>query len=806
MAIALYPGGFKPPHKGHFAVVDRLLSGTAKGLPYTQQNYKTVGAEILSTKGNEIDNIDKVVVFIGPVTRNGIDQQLSEYIWNIYKQYIPYDLEIIASPKAPPMAAKDYVKSNPDEQYYIITGVRNRDSVKDDMGKLNPYKNYDNVKGLGVSPGNDTAEVSGTKLRKAALEGDVKIVKNNLPSDISDEELEDIIERIKTSVLSEQMAKQIDDVFEGWFGKEPVVVEEVTENSSGTPIAPRSAIRSADRHKLVVLYNRLRNMIGDSNYKIIYNHDHIRIQLPGGLNENLNSATFDFTPYIASIIEYMIDKGMTVTPIPGVRVVRDIEQASNVFGRTAYYNPVDKEITLYTEGRHPKDILRSFAHEMIHHIQNLEGRLHGISTTNTNEDDRLLELEKEAYLEGNITFRNWEDGIKNSNPYINESESSYDIIEWLADELAEKYVTEFRENFEDFGNTKYHIEEFISKSGLSFELDVTLMFSDKVKDIDGQAYAVTDFEEEDDDYKEDDRVEVEIHVNPKMEKAYSVMQETLLQFLVHEFEHLRHGDGVNRVEDERIPEVNKIRSLINMGAIPAYTYRLLPREVAAAVREFMAKAKSSGREFADIVADELEKEGYNQEEKEAILKAYRNRIKEKGLKVLLEEAEEEKVTFYLDMDGVLADFEKRFKDITGMLPPDYEKKHGKEAFWKLIDVDHKIKFWTGIPVLDGAKILVDKVREYGYEILTAPSKNAESRIGKSLWLKNHRQDLFGGDKPKVNFKYSGFKQDVKKNLTKNDILIDDRAKNIDPWIAAGGTGILYQNINQVITDIDKLGL
>ena len=36
-----------------------------------------------------------------------------------------------------------------------------------------------------------------------------------------------------------------------------------------------------------------------------------------------------------------------------------------------------------------------------------------ISTTNTNEDDHLLELEKEAYLEGNITFRNWEDSVKN---------------------------------------------------------------------------------------------------------------------------------------------------------------------------------------------------------------------------------------------------------------------------------------------------------------------------------------------------------------------------------------------------------
>jgi hypothetical protein len=50
---------------------------------------------------------------------------------------------------------------------------------------------------------------------------------------------------------------------------------------------------------------------------------------------------------------------------------------------------------------------------MIHHIQNLENRLNDISTTNTNEDGALPEIEKEAYERGNMTLRNWEDNIKN---------------------------------------------------------------------------------------------------------------------------------------------------------------------------------------------------------------------------------------------------------------------------------------------------------------------------------------------------------------------------------------------------------
>ena len=88
--------------------------------------------------------------------------------------------------------------------------------------------------------------------------------------------------------------------------------------------------------------------------------------------------------YITSLTDYMLDIGMNITPLPEVIVKKDAINASNFFGKTAYYSPSDMTIVLYTEGRHPKDVVRSFAHEMIHHIQNLEGRLGDINTTNTN--------------------------------------------------------------------------------------------------------------------------------------------------------------------------------------------------------------------------------------------------------------------------------------------------------------------------------------------------------------------------------------------------------------------------------------
>jgi len=115
-----------------------------------------------------------------------------------------------------------------------------------------------------------------------------------------------------------------------------------------------------------------------------------------------------------SLSQYMIDNGMNIQPLPKIKVIKDDEQnASDLLGKTAYYNPTEKSITLYTMDRHPKDILRSFAHEMVHHEQNLDGRLNNINTTNTNEDGDLPEIEREAYEKGNMMLRNWEDNIKN---------------------------------------------------------------------------------------------------------------------------------------------------------------------------------------------------------------------------------------------------------------------------------------------------------------------------------------------------------------------------------------------------------
>ena len=131
------------------------------------------------------------------------------------------------------------------------------------------------------------------------------------------------------------------------------------------------------------------------------------------LEENASySQDIDIKSKIMQLTQHMLDKGMNIEPLPKVEFVDgDSDNAREFLGKTAYYNPENQTITLYTEGRHPKDITRSFSHEMIHHIQNLEGRLGIITTTNTQEDDNLNDIEAEANLKGTMTFRNWTDSL-----------------------------------------------------------------------------------------------------------------------------------------------------------------------------------------------------------------------------------------------------------------------------------------------------------------------------------------------------------------------------------------------------------
>ena len=103
---------------------------------------------------------------------------------------------------------------------------------------------------------------------------------------------------------------------------------------------------------------------------------------------------------------------------PKLRLRQDKENAKKTFGRTAHYDPQEQTIVIFITNRHPKDILRSFCHELIHHVQNERGDLKisgDLSPTYAQDNDHMRNMEKEAYLEGNLLLRDFEDNFKYEN-------------------------------------------------------------------------------------------------------------------------------------------------------------------------------------------------------------------------------------------------------------------------------------------------------------------------------------------------------------------------------------------------------
>ena len=130
------------------------------------------------------------------------------------------------------------------------------------------------------------------------------------------------------------------------------------------------------------------------------------------INESINFTNDDYKKYFKSICKYMNTHGLTVKPYPSIQLNNKPQQGLFIY--TGHYEPNNKRVVLFTNERHPKDILRSFAHEMVHHAQNLRGDdLIFYQGDDVKNNQRLEAIESEAYLKGNIYFRKWTEYFKN---------------------------------------------------------------------------------------------------------------------------------------------------------------------------------------------------------------------------------------------------------------------------------------------------------------------------------------------------------------------------------------------------------
>lgn len=387
--VSLYAGGFKPPHKAHFE-----------------------NAKILA------QNTDKLIIFIGTKIRDGIEvtPEQSKKIWEIYTKYLAVPVEVRISTEPPIRALYRWVDDNQAKVDKIVTGA-----IESDKDRLVTFiKNKDKYPKVQIN----TLPVLSDKEDKKLSATDIRLSQKYLesgkwiPKVVSKNDKQEILNIMQEKQSPEkELATKIDTILESF--KKTVLS---LENVSGTPLAASSAISSADRNELVNVYDTLRTQLDPDEFHVDFQQDRIYITKTADRDKVedqtihqraiLEVNTDEIKKHTTALTEYMISQGLNIEPLPELRLEENEEDLSNFFGKTAYYDPQERTIVVYTSGRLPKDIVRSFSHEMIHHKQNLEGRLTGINTANTNEDANLQEIEKEAYLEGNIMFRNWEDSVK----------------------------------------------------------------------------------------------------------------------------------------------------------------------------------------------------------------------------------------------------------------------------------------------------------------------------------------------------------------------------------------------------------
>jgi len=188
--IALFPGAFKPPHKGHFEVVKQLLQ-----------------------------KADQVVVLVSPKTRDGVDADESVAVWNLYETILNGPVEVRLTEGSPIREVYNVVKDNPDTNFILAAG-------KGEVERFKSALQFPNVEifDAGVLAGEG---VNATGLRVAIKSGNEKEIEKYLPQGINVTDFVGILD-IKPP-LQEINHQTTDDVLTDLVARESEEIERTAE-------------------------------------------------------------------------------------------------------------------------------------------------------------------------------------------------------------------------------------------------------------------------------------------------------------------------------------------------------------------------------------------------------------------------------------------------------------------------------------------------------------------------------------------------------------------------------------------------
>ena len=145
---------------------------------------------------------------------------------------------------------------------------------------------------------------------------------------------------------------------------------------------------------------------------------------------------------------------------------------------------------------------------------------------------------------------------------------------------------------------------------------------------------------------------------------------------------------------------------------------------------------------------------------------------------------------WVDLDGVLVNFEKGFEDLGQGSKKDMDSK----TFWKILSTAPR--FFRDLEWMPDGEELWNHIKRYNPTILTAPVREStmpHCKEDKKTWVKEHLGNMkIIIDSNKGNYANEG------------DILIDDKEENIVSWETADGVGILHTSTINTIKKLQRL--
>ena len=151
---------------------------------------------------------------------------------------------------------------------------------------------------------------------------------------------------------------------------------------------------------------------------------------------------------------------------------------------------------------------------------------------------------------------------------------------------------------------------------------------------------------------------------------------------------------------------------------------------------------------------------------------------------------------YVDMDGVLSDWEAQFKRYSGGIPVDtYDNLHGKQNRFNLVNKNSP-EYYANMPWMKDGKLLYNFVNSFPNVQILSHAPDAKSKIGKQQWLKDKGITFEANLVPN--------RKDKSKFATDDSVLIDDREDVVNDFINAGGKAILHTNSIDTINQLKEI--